>query len=139
MYSILAESLQTPLAYLTMAEVSPALMQGLVSKMYKPSIITGTQALSRAVAVQNIIAAAQEAAAIVPALTQLDNRIDPAKLMNMLYNARSVDTSLLFKDPEVLAAEAKAKEDAAAQQKDAASALLVANSQQVGNTIDQLG
>ncbi|QJD54805.1 putative head-tail connector protein [Pseudomonas phage MR6] len=138
-YSLLAESLQTPLAYLTMAEVSPALLQGLVSKMYKPSIITGTQALSRAVAVQNLLAATQEAAAIAPALLQLDSRIDPVKLMNMLYNSRSVDTTLLFKDPEVLAAEAKAKEDAARQQQDAASALLVQNGAQVSDTINQLG
>ena len=138
-YSLLAESLQTPLAYLTMSEVSPALMQGLVSKMYKPSIITGTQALSRAVAVQNLLAATQEAAAIVPALTQLDKRIDPVKLMNMLYNARSVDTTLLFKDPEVLAAEAKVQEDAAAQQQDAASALLIQNGAQVSDTLTQVG
>jgi hypothetical protein len=132
-YSLLAESLQTPLAYLTMSEVSAALMPGLVSKAYKPSIITGTQALSRAVAVQNLLAATQEAAAIVPALLQLDNRIDGAKVMNMIYNARSVDTSLLYKDPDVLAAEAKAKEDAAAQQQDAASALLIQNGQQAIN------
>jgi hypothetical protein len=134
-YSLLAESLQTPLAYLTMSEVSPALMQGLVTKMYRPSIITGTQALSRAVAVQNLLAATQEAAAIVPALVQLDNRIDPAKVMNMIYNARSVDTSLLYKDPEVLAQEAKAKEDAAQQQQDAAQALLVQNGQQAINQV----
>ncbi|UAW53852.1 head-to-tail connector protein [Pseudomonas phage pphageBV72] len=138
-YSLLAESLQTPLAYLTMAEVSPQLMQGLVSKTFKPSIITGTQALSRAVAVQNLLAATQEAAAVVPALVQLDKRIDSAKVMNMIFNARSVDTSLLFKDPEVLAAEAKAAEDAAAQAQEASSAMLLQNGQQVSQTINQLG
>jgi hypothetical protein len=141
-YSLLAESLQTPLAYLTMSEVSEQLMVGLVNRLYKPTVITGTQALSRAVAVQNLLAATQEAAVVVPALAQLDTRMDPQKLMDLFYNSRSVDTSKLFKDPEVLAAEAKAKQDAAARQEQAAGALMDQQAQiagQVSQNIQQLG
>ncbi len=138
-YSLLAEQLQVPLAYLTMLEVRGDLLEGLVSKMYKPSIITGIPALSRAIAVQNLLAATQEAAAIIPPLVQLDDRIDPKKAMNLIYNSRSVDTSLLFKDPEVLAAEAEAKKQAADMAEQASSASLVSQGATVQDSLQQLG
>lgn len=138
-YSLLAEQLQAPLAYLCMSEVSDDLLPGLIYKAYKPTIITGIPALSRAVQIQNLLAATQEAAAIVPALVQLDNRIDGSKVMNLIYNSRSVDTSMLFKEPERMAAEAKAKEDAAAQAQEAGQAALVAQGPQVQQVLQNLG
>lgn len=125
-YSLLAETLQTPLAYLCMADVSEAIMNGVVSQMYKPTILTGIPALSRAIAIQNILAATQEAAAVVPALVQLDNRVDPQKLMDLFYNSRSIDTTLIFKSPEQLAEEAQVKQQEAAAAQAAGQDLLVA-------------
>lgn len=137
-YSLLAEQLQAPLAYLTMLEVSDDLLFGLVNRMYKPNIITGIPALTRAVAVQNLIAVTQEAVTVVPALSQLDPRIDTKKLLDVLYNARSVDTSLMFKSPEQQAAEARAKEQAAVQSQQAAQAALLSQGPEVQQAIQQL-
>ena len=130
-YSLLAETLQTPLAYLCMADVSEEVMQGVVSKMYKPTILTGIPALSRAVAIQNLLAATQEAAAVVPALIQLDTRIDQAKLMDLFYNSRSIDTTLIFKSPEQMAEEAEVKAQAAAVAQEAGENTLLASGAQI--------
>lgn len=108
-YSVLAETLQTPLAYLMMSEVSPDTLVGLVSKTFYPQIITGIPALNRNVEVQNLVAATQEAAVVVPALIQLDNRIDPQKLMDLFYRNRSVDVTSLFKSEDTLRKEAATK------------------------------
>jgi len=108
-YSVLAETLQTPLAYLMMYEVSPDTQTGLISKTFYPQIITGIPALNRNVEVQNLVAATQEAAVVVPALLQLDTRIDPQKLMDLFYRNRSVDVTGLFKSEDVLRKEAATK------------------------------
>jgi hypothetical protein len=118
-YSILAESMQSPLAYLMMREVSDEILSGLITKTFYPQIITGIPALNRNVEVQNFLAAVQEASAVVPVLPQVDARLDPVKVLDMLYRNRSVDTAALFKDPAQLdkeAADAKRQADVVAQQ-----------------------
>lgn len=114
-YSLLAEQLQVPLAYLCLSELDAGLTQGLVSKGMRPTIMTGIPALTRSITVQNLLAAVQEINAIIPLLAGVDQRVDPQKVVDMILNSRGVDTSLLFKSPEQLAEEAKAKSDAAAQ------------------------
>lgn len=137
-YSLLAETLQGPLAYLCMADVADDLMMGLVTKQYKPVILTGIPALSRAVEMQNLLAATQEIAAIVPALTQLDTRVDGSKVADLIYNSRSVDVSRIFKEPEVIAAEAEAKAQAAAQAQEGAQAAMLGAGATVNEGIEGL-
>ncbi len=116
-YSILAESLQSPLAYLMMREVSDKSLSALISRSFYPQILTGLPALNRDIEVQNLMGALSEGAAVIPQLQGIDARLDPVKVMDMLYRNRSVDTTVLFKDEEQLAADA----EQATQQAEAAA------------------
>ena len=99
-YSALAESFQAPMAHVLLTEVKPETLQGIITGELVPDIVAGLPALSRGIDVQNILSAAQEAAAIVPALTQLDNRIDPRKLLDVIYAGQSVDTTRFHRSKE---------------------------------------
>ena len=128
-YSLLAETLQAPLAYLTMYEASRGnggMLLGIAQGVYRPSIITGIPALTRNIETANILRATQEASAIVPALVQLSKRFDPEKLVERIFANNSVDLSTLSKDPDVVAAEAEQEAALAQQQLDVASGALAA-------------
>ena len=92
-YSALAESFQAPMAHLLLVETQPETLQGIITEDLNPDIIAGLPALSRGIDVQNLLQAAQDGAAIVPPLLQLDSRVDPKKLMDMIYAGQSVDTT----------------------------------------------
>lgn len=111
-YSSLAASLQVPLAHTLLTEVEPGMMEGIVTAQIKLDIIAGIPALGRQADVQNLAAAAQDSAAIIPVLTQVDKRVDGQKVFDIIMAGASVDTSLFFKDEEQLAEE----EAAAAQE-----------------------
>lgn len=106
-YSALAESIQVPMAHLLLTEERPGILEGIVTKQVKLDIMAGIPALGRAADVQNLIMATQEGGIAVQ-LTQLDKRIDPAKVMDMVYAGQSIDTASLFKSDEQLQQEAKA-------------------------------
>lgn len=136
-YSALAESFQAPMAHLLLTEVNPATLQGIITGDMNPDIIAGLPALSRGIDVQNIMQAAQDAAAIVPPLMQIDSRIDPKKLMDVIYAGQSVDTTKfhMSKEQQAQVDAAKAQANAAQQQlnqlnnaMDTQSALSAANS-----------
>jgi len=136
-YSLLAEGFQGPLAYVCLAEVSVRLLEGLVNKTHKPTIQTGIPALSRSMAVQNLINAAQVIAGFVPALKQVDRRFSVSKMVDMVLAAYSVDSSELFQSPEEMKAEADQMEQAA-QQAQSAQQQLVQNAGDVSSTIGEL-
>lgn len=128
-YSLLAETLQAPLAYLTMYEASRGnggMLLGIAQGVYRPSIITGIPALTRNIETANILRATQEASAIIPALVQLSKRFDPERLVERIFANNSVDLSTLSKDPDVVAAEAEQEAALAQQQLDVASGALAA-------------
>jgi len=106
-YSILAETLQSPLAYLMMREVSDKSLAALITRAFYPQILTGLPALNRDIEVQNLLGALQEGAVVIPQLQAIDSRLDRSRVMDMLYRNRAVDTSTIFKSAETLAAEAK--------------------------------
>jgi hypothetical protein len=112
-YSILAESLQAPLAYLMMKEVSEEIVPGLITKAFYPQIITGIPALNRNIEVQNLLTAVQEGAAIIQIVTQMDQRLDPNKVLDLIYRSHAVDVTLLSKSPAVLKQEADQRLQAA--------------------------
>ncbi len=108
-YSSLSASMQIPLAHILLTEVDPGMMEGIVTEQIKLDIIAGIPALGRATDVQNLAAAAQDAAAIIPVLTQVDRRIDPEKVFDFIMAGASVDGAAFFKD------EGRLKEEADAQ------------------------
>lgn len=112
-YSALAESFQAPMAHVLLVEVRPETLQGIITDDISPDIIAGLPALSRGIDVQNVLQAAQDAAAIVPPLLQLDNRIDPKKLLDMIYAGQSVDTTRFHRTKEEQAQVDAAKQQAA--------------------------
>ena len=120
-YSALAESFQVPTAHILMTEVEPGTLQGIITGDIKLDIIAGIPALSRGIDVQNILQSAQDAAAIVPPLVQLDDRIDSRKLMDMIYAGQSVDTTMFHRTKEE-----QAKYDEAKQQQNQAQQQLAA-------------
>lgn len=122
-YSALAESYQGPTAHILLTEVEPGALEGIVSGHTKIDVIAGIPALSRGIDVQNIVSASQDAAAIVPVLMQLDNRIDRNKLMDLIYAGQSVNTSRIHREPSE-----QAEYEAAQQQ-----------GQQANEDIQQLG
>lgn len=112
-YSALAESFQAPMAHVLLTEVNPETLQGIVTGDLNPDIIAGLPALSRGIDVQNILQAAQDAAAIVPPLQQLDNRVDPRRLLDMIYAGQSVDTTKFHRTAAEQAEMDEAKKQAA--------------------------
>ncbi|CAI3971402.1 head-tail adaptor [Variovorax phage VAC_51] len=112
-YSALAESFQAPLSHVLLTEVNPGTLEGILTGDLMPDIIAGLPALSRGIDVQNILQAAQDAAAIVPPLQQLDNRVDPRKLLDVIYAGQSVDTTKFHRTPEEQAEFDAAKKQAA--------------------------
>jgi hypothetical protein len=126
-YSLLSESMQVPLAYLTMAEyaasqTNASLLRGIINKDVYPAIITGIPAMTRAAEVTALRLVAADIATILPALVQASNQIDPAKVVEIIANARGVDISSISKSAEVLAQEAQARAAAAATQQMAGAA-----------------
>lgn len=96
-YSSLSQVLQLPLAHLLLVESRSEMLEGIVTGDVKLDIAAGLEALGRSSDVQNLLNAAQEAAAIVPALTQIDTRVNPHRVMDMVYAGRSVNTKLIHK------------------------------------------
>ncbi len=107
-YSSLAEVWQVPLAHVLLHESRPDVLAGIINGDMKLGITAGIAALGRASDVQNILNATQEAAAIVPTLSQIDRRVDPQKLFDVIMAGQSVDTSVIFKDEDKLRKEAEA-------------------------------
>jgi hypothetical protein len=95
------------------------MMEGIITKDIKLGIQAGIAALGRQAEVQNLAAAAQDAAAIIPVLAQLSPRVDKEKVLDIIMAGQSVDTSTIYKDEAQLAAE-----QAATQQEEAGNAMI---------------
>lgn len=111
-YSVLAETVQAPLAYLCMYEVakeseSAELTYEIISKALRPQIVTGIPALTQASETQNLMRATEEAAAVVPALAEISQRFDTEKVIEMIFNNNSVPLERLSKSVEQLQEEAE--------------------------------
>lgn len=132
-YSLLAENFQAPLAYLALYEASSDdenLLLGVTTRLYRPSIMTGLPALTRNVETQNILRATQEAAAIVPALSQLSQRFDTEKVVERIFANNSVNLAAISKSADQVAAEAQERAALATQQLDTASGAIAAEATQ---------
>lgn len=114
-YSSLAESLQLPLSHVLLTEVDPEFMQALAESAdgSRIDINTGISALGRATKVQNILQAFEEGRAAVELIQQADPRVDTSRVLDFVYQGRSVDTSEIFKTERQLREEAEAEEQRA--------------------------
>lgn len=113
-YSILAETLQAPLAYLCMYEVAletndSDIIYEIVAKQYMPEIVTGIPALTQATETQNLLRATGELQQIVPVLQELSRRFDLEKVIEMVMHNNSVPLEAISKSPEEIEQEAEAE------------------------------
>ena len=98
LFSTLAESVQIPLAVLKLRQVAPNLMPGVATGMLVPDITAGVNALGRSEEVQSLLLATQEINAIAGVLFQVDQRINPEAVLDMIYSSRSVQVEKLKYD-----------------------------------------
>ncbi len=121
-YSTLSGGIQIPLAHLLLTEVSDVAEAGLITGELAPDVTAGIPALGRSSDVQNLIMAAQEINAVIP-VTQMDSRINPKRVVDMILSGRSIDqTSVFFTE-----AEQKANSEAQLAQQQAQTALQTAD------------
>ncbi len=116
-YSAISTSTQIPLAYLLMLEVSEEALPGIISGELLPDVTAGIPALGRSGDVQNLLLAAQEIAGIAP-VVQFDNRLNPARIVDVILAGRSVDPdSIMFtaEEQRANAEAASAAQEAQAQ------------------------
>lgn len=121
-YSTLSGGIQVPLAHILMTEVSEFALPGIVSGELAPDVVAGIPALGRNADVQNLLMAAQELATVVP-ITQLDQRLNPQRLVDIVLAGRSIDPTTVFFSPQ----EMQAKQEAQQAQASAQQNLLAAN------------
>lgn len=132
-YSTLSGGMQVPLAHILMVEVSDNTLPGLISGQLVPDVTAGIPALGRSADVQNLLQASQELVAVIP-IAQVDDRIDPQKITDMVLRGRSVDTEELFYAPEKYKQIKEANAQVAAGQQGLVAADTLANS---GESITQ--
>lgn len=126
-YSSLSAAMQVPLAHVLLTEVDSAMQGAILLGHIKLGIMAGIQALGRQAEVQNLAMAAQDAAAIIPVLAQLSNRVDKDKVLDVIMAGQSVDTSTIYKDEKQLAAEKDAAQQQAAGQAQIAQSTTLAD------------
>lgn len=123
-YSQLAQTLQAPLAYLTMSELGDDITSGLIGEHFKPSIVTGVQALARSADTQKLLELAQLSQAAIPGLVQIDQTLDPGKILSRIASNAGVSLDDFRKSPEQLQQEAQAAQQMAAAQQTTNAALI---------------
>ena len=129
--STLSGGIQVPMAHVLMAEVSPFAETGIIMGELMPDVTAGIDALGRSAETQNLIQASQEIAGIVP-VAQLDKRINPQRLVDVILAGRSIDPTTVFYTPD----EQRANQEAEAAAKEAKASLLKA--QTLGDQSQQL-
>ena len=90
------------MAYLTLTEVSPEFITAVIANEFSLDITAGVASLGRNSDVQALIQAAQVIGGVVPVLTQLSQRIDPERIIDMVFRSYNLDTSLVMRTPEEL-------------------------------------
>lgn len=121
-YSTLSGGIQVPLAHILMTEADEMALTGIISGDLTPNITAGIPALGRSSDVQNLLLAANEISAVIP-IVQLDERINPQKIIDIILAGRSIPTDSIMFSPE----EIQARQQAKAAEASAQNALLAAS------------
>ena len=132
-YNTLADDLQVPLASFLLVELDKDFEVALAGRQMKIQVLSGTVALGQVTDIENLLSAAQQIAAIIP-VAQLDKRIDPARVVDVVLLANSIDSEKIMFTPE----QQRANEEAAQASQNAQQSLLEAgNAAQQSETIQQ--
>lgn len=117
-YSALAENLQLPLSYLFLFETDSTLIDAILdAEAGGVYLTTGISALSKTTKAQRILEVLAEAGQAVEIASQMDQRIDPKRIVDLFFEAKGLDFSELKKSDEELQAEAQIQaQEAQAQQ-----------------------
>lgn len=126
-YSSISSTVHIPLANVLMTEVSDEALAGILTGEIRPDITSGIQALGRSADVQNLTLAAQEIGVIAP-LSQVDDRISISRVTDVVFAARGIDPTTVFRTE----AELKAHREAVAAQQNATLQLQQADLAQRG-------
>lgn len=123
-YSALAENLQLPLSYLFLFETDSVLIDAILdAEAGGVYLTTGISALSKTTKAQRILEVLAEAGQAVEIASQMDQRIDPKRIVDLFFEAKGLDFSELKKSDEEMQAEAQIQaQEAQAQQMMAQSA-----------------
>lgn len=123
-YSQLSQNMHMPLAYLLLNEENEAIIYDIDRGNIKLNILTGLQALSRSSENQNLVIAASEINAVLPAFTSLglSKKWNYDTIAEFILSANGVDIKALqYTEEEMMAMqEAEAEANAAQQQQVAA-------------------
>lgn len=115
-YSQLSQSMHLPLAYLLLYEVKPNIMEAIDSQEIKLNILTGIQALSRSSENQGLVIACSELNAIIPTIAQLGKRFNIDAIADKVFASNNVNIKDITYTEEQLQANARAEQEAMAQQ-----------------------
>lgn len=132
-YSTLSGGMQIPFAHILLTEVSDLAATGLITGDLLPDVTAGIPALGRSSDVQNLMMAAQEINAVIP-VVQMDKRINPQRVVDMILAGRSIDNTTIFFTPEQQQQNADAEAAAQAAQTAAQQVDALANSGDQLNT-----
>lgn len=117
-YSSLAESFQLPLSYLLLYEVNESFMNAAVDLgVGHVGVTTGINALGKTSKAQQMIEAILQGAQTIEA-AQMDQRLDPTKIMDLIFESKGLDITEISKSEEQLDQEAHAQMQAAEAQQD---------------------
>lgn len=100
-YSVIADTLHIPMAHILCWEVNPQFIDELINKGLTLSVLTGVAALSRSADVSALTQAAQVLSVILP-VVQVNPRLDPDKVTDMVLNGFGLNTKELYRTPEQL-------------------------------------
>ena len=115
-YSQLSQSMHLPLAYLLLHEVKPNIMEAIDSQEIRLNILTGIQALSRSSENQGLVIACSELNAIIPTIAQLGKRFNIDAIADKVFASNNVNIKDITYTEEQLQANARAEQEAMAQQ-----------------------
>jgi hypothetical protein len=97
------------MAHILLHEENPNILSGLLDETVKLDIVAGVPALGRSLDLQNLVSAAQDAAVIVPAFTQLSKGVDAEKLFKLVMAHSNVPIDDFMKSKEQMRQEAEAE------------------------------
>lgn len=117
-YSQLSQNMHLPLAYILLHEENSEIIYEFDAENLKLNILTGLQALSRSSENQNLVIASSEMNAVIPVFMQLglDKIYNLEIVAESILQSNGVNTKNIKYTKEQLEANAKAAEEAAAQQ-----------------------
>lgn len=117
-YSALAEGLQLPLSYVLLYEANPVFTDAMLDlSVGQLSLTTGINALGGTTKANHILEALAEFGSTVE-VAQFDRRIDPSKILDILFASKGLDFREISKSPEQLQEEADAEIQAQEAQTD---------------------